>query len=202
MIKIRIGESNLHSSIIFEGGFGAFRREGFPGFDEITGADDTGTALNVVQTGKRTIIIKNAFFYTSFPTSYREKILIKKRRASHLIKIWSKCLNLLLKGKLLLPKSIAIPNIFLHLFNPLIYVLTALISPIILFKYYLLIIPLVTFLLIPFSRDYFIEFSVNNLILFSAIIDVILGKQFITWEISKNARELDYHKYLTKNNLI
>jgi cellulose synthase/poly-beta-1,6-N-acetylglucosamine synthase-like glycosyltransferase len=202
MINIRLGESKIHSSIIFEGGFGAYRRKDFPGFDEITGADDTGTALNIVQSGKRTINVKNSVFYTSFPTSFKDKILIKKRRANHLIKIWGKCLGLLIKGKLKLPKIIAIPNIFLHLVNPLIFIFTSIISLLIILDYNIIVLPFILMLLIPLSRDYFIEFSLNNLVLFSAVLNVISGKQFIMWEISENARELDYEKYLTENKLI
>ena len=46
---LRLGESKIHSTIRFEGGFCAYRKEAFERFDCETGADDSGTALKVVQ---------------------------------------------------------------------------------------------------------------------------------------------------------
>ena len=63
-----LGESKFYSTIFFEGGFSVYKRKFLNGFDCAT-ADDSGTALSVVQNKARTIILDEAPFYTAFPKS-------------------------------------------------------------------------------------------------------------------------------------
>jgi hypothetical protein len=48
--------------------------------------------------------------------------VIKLRRASQLVRIWFKCLKLFLRGRLLIPKKIFLPEVFLYLVNPFVFV--------------------------------------------------------------------------------
>ena len=114
--RVRVGESKIHSTIFFQGGFGAYKRALLKEFDIEN--DDSGTALEIVQKGFRTLLIPEAIYYTAFPRTWRGKFITKIRRALQLIKIWIRCLKLLLNGKLALPKKIVIPEIFLYIFNP------------------------------------------------------------------------------------
>jgi len=120
---IRLGESKIHSTIRFEGGFCAFKRGAFDMFDYETGSDDSGTALKVVSNGYRSILVPDAVFYTIFPSSLFMKFKIKLRRANQLIALWIKCLKLLFEGGFSLPKRIAIPEMALFIFNPIIFLI-------------------------------------------------------------------------------
>jgi cellulose synthase/poly-beta-1,6-N-acetylglucosamine synthase-like glycosyltransferase len=184
--QIRIGESKMHSTIRFEGGFCAFKKGTFEEFDRETGSDDSGTALDVVQHNHRAILVPEAIFRTSFPTSLPGKVKIKTRRATQLISLWVKCFRLMLKGKLVLPKRIAIPEIMLFIINPLVIfvllitiILLILTSP---FSVFSTAILLFTGALLLFARRMFLEILLDNLILFYALIGFLFGRRYVAWQ--------------------
>jgi poly-beta-1,6-N-acetyl-D-glucosamine synthase len=186
---IRIGESKIHSTIIFQGGFAAFKRLLLEKFDEV--ADDSGTAVNIVQTDHRTLLASDAFFYTAFPDKWRNKIIVKIRRAHQLQLIWAHCLKLLIQRKLVLPKRIAIPEIFLHIFNPVLFivlisttVLLILEHPILLFALFL-VLPVV---LVSRSRIAVIEIAQNNFILLFALTNFLKRGRFRSWKPVQESR--------------
>ena len=183
---LRLGESKVHSTIRFEGGFCAYKRNAFESFDCETGADDSGTALKIVQNGYRTILVPEAIFFTSFPSSLTEKFKIKLRRANQLIGLWFKCLKLFLKRHLLLPKSIAIPEIILFIFNPIIFLTLIVTAVAIILLNPLSWISLTIFLsvvcLMLFARHIFVELLVDNFILLCALITFIFKHRYVSWE--------------------
>jgi len=182
---VRLGESKIHSTIRFEGGFCAYKRDAFDHFDCDTGSDDSGTALKVVSKGFRTILAPEIVFYTSFPTSLLAKLKIKVRRANQLTGLWVKCLKLLFKGKLSFPKRIAIAEIALFIFNPIIFlILTA--SGIVLivtspFSPLSLAIIFSVLGLLVLARHIFIELVIDNIILASGLVTFLFGRRYITW---------------------
>jgi cellulose synthase/poly-beta-1,6-N-acetylglucosamine synthase-like glycosyltransferase len=182
---VRLGESKIHSTIRFEGGFCAYRRNAFDLFDCETGSDDSGTALKVVSRGFRTILAPEVIFYTSFPTSLLEKFKIKVRRANQLIGLWVKCLKLLFKGRLSLPKRIAIAEIALFIFNPIIFlILTAsgialiIMSP---FSPLSLAIIFSVLALLVLARRVFVELFIDNVILASGLVTFLFGRRYVAW---------------------
>ena len=182
----RLGESKIHSTIKFEGGFCAYKKGSFEGFDCETGADDSGTALEVVQHNYRTLFVPDAVFYTYFPTRLIGKLKIKVRRANQMINLRIKCARLLLKKRLLLPKRIAIPEMILYIFNPLILsaLIVTTITTIFLFPFSLfslIVLLFIGFLLLLAQRILF-EVLLDNLILLYALIELLLGRRYIAWE--------------------
>jgi cellulose synthase/poly-beta-1,6-N-acetylglucosamine synthase-like glycosyltransferase len=182
---VRLGESKIHSTIRFEGGFCAYKRNAFDHFDCETGSDDSGTALEVVFRGFRTILAPEIVFYTSFPTSFFAKFKVKVRRANQLISLWVKCLKLLFKGRLSLPKRIAIAEIALFIFNPIIFLILmasgiALIftSP---FSPLSLAIIFSVLGLLVLARRIFIELFINNIILAAGLVTFLFGRRYIAW---------------------
>jgi cellulose synthase/poly-beta-1,6-N-acetylglucosamine synthase-like glycosyltransferase len=182
---IRLGESKIHSTIRFEGGFCAYKRSAFTYFDYETGSDDSGTALEIVQRGYRTILIPEAFFYTSFPTKFIGKFKVKLRRANQLIGLWVKCLKLLLKGRLLLPKRIAVAEITLFILNPLIFltlVITGVLAIVNLILPVGLIILFIIMLSLLFARQIFLEVVIDQFILLFALVSFLFKRRYIAWE--------------------
>ncbi len=183
---LRLGESKVHSTIRFEGGFCAYKKEAFEKFDCETGSDDSGTALEVVQHGYRAILVPEAMFYTEFPRRLVGKLRIKARRANQLISLCAKCLGLMLKGQLRLPKETAVPEMLLFFINPVVF-LGLIVGSILIFVLYplsLFSLVLVLFIasLLLFVRRIFLEVLFDNLILFYALITFLFGKRYITWE--------------------
>jgi len=201
MSQIRVGESKVHSTILFEGGFGAYKRLMLDKFDsEIV--DDSGTALNVVQKGARAIIVPEATFFTCFPDSWRGKITIKTRRASHLLQIWIKCLKLFLRRRLLLPKRIALPEAFLHILNPFIFLLLTFATFLLLLQYPILLPFFLVPFLIPKSRAYLVEVIQDNFIVLLASVALAIGKNSVVWRKAEESRTLVDIEALKEENLI
>lgn len=182
---VRLGESKIHSTIRFEGGFCAYKRDTFDIFDFQTGSDDSGTALKVVSRGYRAIMVPEIKFYTYFPTSLSAKFKAKVRRANQLIGLWIKCLKLLLRRKLYLPKKIAVPEIILFIINPVVFCLLTIsgvtliilnpISPLSLAIIFLVVS------LSFFLRHIFLELLLDNIILICALIFYLCGRRYVAW---------------------
>ena len=168
---VRIGESKLHSTIFFQGGFAAYKRSVLGEFNHAT--DDSGTALDIVQTNKRALLIPEIGFFTVSPTTWRSKVSIKIRRAGHLQHLWARCLNLLAHGKLAMPKRIAVPEIMLHIFNPILLVVLAVLSVAVMVEYPLLAVVLAVLVagvfVVKRTRVTAFELVQNNLILLTAL---------------------------------
>lgn len=182
---LRLGESKIHSTIRFEGGFCAYKRSAFKRFDCESGSDDSGTALEVVQNGFRAIMAPEAVFYTDFQKKFQEKFKIKVRRANQLISLWVKCLKLIVNGKLRLPKRIAVPEIMLFIIDPLILLalsatvlITLALFPLSPFS---IILTLFIVGVLIFARHAFIELLLDNLILSYALMTFLLGRRYVAW---------------------
>jgi cellulose synthase/poly-beta-1,6-N-acetylglucosamine synthase-like glycosyltransferase len=183
---VRLGESKLHSTIRFEGGFCAFKKSAFEKFDSETGADDSGTALEVVQRGYRAIMVPDTLFYTVFPTLLSGKLKTKARRATQLTSLWVKCFRLLLKRKLVLPKKIAVPEILLFILSPVILValiMTA-VAAIVLSPLSVLSIIILFIIggLLIFARRIFVEGLIDNMVLFYGLMSLARGRRYTAWE--------------------
>jgi cellulose synthase/poly-beta-1,6-N-acetylglucosamine synthase-like glycosyltransferase len=201
---IRLGESKAYATINLQGGFAAYKRKVLGQFD--VECDDCGTALNIIQKNNRTLLLPEARFYTVFPDHWRSKITLKIRRASQLQHLWAKCLRSLLRGRnIVLPKRIALPEIFLYLFNPIIFaVLIPLSILLVIEQPYFLLVFLVLFpvLLIAKSRESFIETMQNNSILLAAMASSITNRKFGTWKPMQESRLLLNERVLKDKQLI
>lgn len=189
---IKLGESKLYSTIFFEGGFSAYKREFLSEFDCKTGSDDCGTALRIVQKKARAIFIPEATFFTVFPVTWKGKITIKMRRANQLVRLWIECLGLLLRKELFLSKKIAVPELFLYLFNPIVFLSLAFTTFIVILGYmpYSVVFPLflLLVLLIPKTRLYFVEALQSNCILLGALFAFMLKKKYVVWSVVKEKK--------------
>jgi cellulose synthase/poly-beta-1,6-N-acetylglucosamine synthase-like glycosyltransferase len=186
MQLLRVGESKIYSTVKFEGGFCAFKKEAFEKFDCESGSDDSGTALEVVQNGYRAILVPEAVFYTEFPTRLIDKLRVKARRANQWISLRVKILRLMLRGQLHIPKKLAVPEILLFLVDPVVFIclivgaiLIVALNP--LSPFSLLLVLFVAGLLL-FAHRFFFEVLLDNLILFYALITYLFGKRYVAWE--------------------
>jgi poly-beta-1,6-N-acetyl-D-glucosamine synthase len=202
--SIRIGESKLHSTIIFQGGFAAYKRSVLEEFNAAT--DDSGTALDIVQNKKRTLMIPEIGFFTISPTVWRNKVSVKIRRASQLQQLWAHCLTLFFRGKLAMPKRIAFPEIFLHIFNPLLAVVLAVLSVAAVVEFPLLGLVLAVLLCgvlaVKRTRMTALELVQNNLILLTALSSFLTNRKFKLWKPIQESRAVLSEKVLREKQLI
>lgn len=202
---IKLGESKIHSTIIYHGLFSAYSRRYFGNFNLET--DDSGTALDIVQNGGRAIFVPTAKCFEIPTSSWKGKIITKLRRANRLLAIYAKCFRLLVRGELKLPLRIALPEIFMYFINPFLFVLlsTALIIFLSINLFYLLIggILLSVLLIVPSKfRLIFFEAVQDHIILLFAIFSLISGNKFSTWETLDESRAMLDERMLRQSDLI
>lgn len=194
---IKLGESKIHSTIIYHGLFSAYNRRYFRHFNLET--DDSGTALDIVQNGGRAIFVPAAKCYEIPTSSWKGKISTKLRRANQLLAVYAKCLRLFFRGRLKLPLKIALPEIWINLINPILFVLLSAIFLVFLatnFVYLAISAAIILILLVVPSkfRLIFFEAVQDYTILFLAVLSLISGKKFSKWETLDESREmLDEH---------
>lgn len=198
---LRLGESKVGSTVFFEGGFAAFKREAFDRFDPYgTGSDDCGTVIRVIEENFRTMLVPEAEFYSIFPASLRGKISIKLRRTNQLVQVFARYFTLLAKRKVKKTKSTVAPNTLLYLISPVAFVVFVFLT-----AFFILSLPLLliffTLLIIPKVRFYFYEIFESNILIFISILTVLLGKKFSMWKQPGDRRWLTKEK-LTLLNLI
>ena len=201
---IKLGESKIYSTIMFHGGFAVYRRSLLDNFNVET--DDTGTALDIVQKGSRTIMVPCAVSFSLEFVAWKDKFKIKVRRATHNLKTWVRCLHLLFERRLLLPKKIAIPEMFLYLFNPVVLFTFFIITVFLLlrnpFPMALVILVLLPILVVKRTRTLFIEVIQNNCFLLLAILSLLAGKEIIRWGTVQDPRAMIRRDMLESRHLI
>jgi len=178
---LRLGESKAESTVFFEGGFSAFKKEVFDRFDPYgTGSDDCGTVISVIEKNFRTMLVLEAAFYSTFPGSFRGKLSIKLRRANQLVRVFAKYLDLLFKGKVKVSKRTVVPNMVLYLFSPITFVVFMILTFFLVFNFPFLLV-IFAFLIVPKIRFYFCEIFESNILLLAAIFGVVVGRGFSIW---------------------
>ena len=192
---LRLGESKAGSTVFFEGGFSAFKKEALDKFDPyITGSDDCGTIIGVIEKNYRAMLVKEAKFYSTFPATFRGKISVKLRRINQLLRVFAKYFELLLKGKVKSAKSTVIPNAILYLLSPIAFVIFLVLTTYLVVSYPILLL-LFLLLFVPQVRFYFYQIFENNILLFFSIFAVAFGQKFSVWA------QPDDRIWLTRENL-
>ena len=186
MNMVKLGESKFHSTLLFEGGFSAYKKGILESFDPYnTGSDDCGTIITLVEKGHRAILVPEARFYTAFPNSWREKVSLKMRRANQLLRVLWRYVYLLFKRRIKAPKRVIIQGILMYFINPIMFILLVMSSLYLLFEFPYLSLSFLIFL-VPPVNFYLFELAQNHLILFISMLSVLLNKKFVVWEKPKD----------------
>lgn len=182
MNLLKLGESKLSSTLLFEGGFSAYKKEVLESFDPYnTGSDDCGTIIRVTEKGSRALFVPEAAFFTAFPATWKGKINIKIRRAGQLVQVFTTYISLLIRKRVKSAKRVVIQDVFLYLLSPIVSVLLLVttIALLLNFPYFAL---LFLILLIPKVGLNLFELVQNYLLLFIGFCLFALNKKFIFWD--------------------
>lgn len=179
---LRLGESKVHSTLIFQGELSLYRKSALKRFEDKAGcSDDTGTVVDIISRGYRCIFIPEAVFRDTAAYSLRGRLMLKSRRAQHLISGIMKSLTLKVQGRLPLSSSIVLFNFFMHVISPLLLVSTAFIV-LLYFQTFWYLIPLVLPLLIyKKSRLFITSYLTSYLALIIGLIRHFIGKKESAW---------------------
>jgi len=181
MNLMKLGESKVGSTLLFEGGFSAYKREVLVSFDPYnTGSDDCGTVLKLIENGYRALLVPNAVFYSAFPIAWTGKLSIKIRRASQLLQVFWVYFRLLIKGRIKSSKRTVVQGILLYVISPLMFVPLIAMTVALLLSYpYLILSFLVLF--VPVLGLFVLEVIQNYFLLLVSMLMVIFNKKFVVW---------------------
>jgi biofilm PGA synthesis N-glycosyltransferase PgaC len=178
---MKLGESKLSSTLLFEGGFSAYKKDSLESFDPYnTGSDDCGTLISLTEKGLRALLVPEAAFFTTFPATWKGKMSIKIRRATQLVRVFTTYVSLLIRKRIKSAKRVAIQDAFLYLLSPVVFILLLattiallLNSPYFAALFLILFIPKVGVNLFEVVQDY--------TLLFVGICLSALNKKFLFW---------------------
>jgi biofilm PGA synthesis N-glycosyltransferase PgaC len=195
---MKLGDSKKSSTILFEGGFSAYRREVLSSFDPYdTGSDDCGTVIRVLEKNFRAIMISEAEFFTTFPKTWMGKLEMKLRRTNQLLKVLKTYVFLLFRNEIKTGKEIVAKNLIVYLLAPIMFLFFVVTTIYLMVKFPLAIFLLLAFL-IPKVRGYLIEATLNYLIILYSIISTISGRKFAVWKKSEDRALLTEDMLLQK----
>jgi len=202
MSLVKEAESKISSTLLFEGGFSAFKRGVIDCFDPYnTGSDDCGTVISVLEKNYRAIMVPEAEFSTAFPKTLSEKLKIKVRRANQLIRVLGKYASLLAHGRIKTGKGIVMKNLLVYFLAPFAFLFLIATTIWLLFKMPIFAVPLFFLFIVPKARDLIFETSLNFLIIVYAIFLSIFKRKFVVWKQPKD-RPLLSEKILLQRKLI
>lgn len=187
---LRLGESKLYSTVLYEGELMLVKREILDkiGFDEKIGADDVPTALRIAEQGYRAITAEDVSFIEKTPYTWKEKFRQKKRRGRHVFQALWKYKHLIFKKKTTFHRLILPFEIYIYIVNPFVTILLAILSVALVMRYPWLLL-LAPFLLISRVREMFVTHFVNSWIMSLAMLMEARGKEKVTWRKIEEIRE-------------
>ena len=194
---LRLGESKIWSTLIFQGELALYRKSYLRRFEHRPGySDDTGTVVRLIKEGYRCIYIPEARFADAAPLSFIDKIKLKSRRGQHLINALTDALKYKLRGELPLPAYIVLANYYMHVLSPLIqltipsFLVASLIRNVAFATSSLLIVILAILALKKNTRAMIELYITSTLALLMALMKNIVGKRSIAWEKIESMREI------------
>jgi len=190
MNLMRLGESKIGSTPWFEGGFSAFKKEAIQAFDPYnTGSDDCGTALSVLENGYKALFVSEARFFSGFPTGWREKVGMKVRRTTQLVRVFSRYVLLLIGKRIKSSKRVIAQNAYICLFSPILFMLLVATTGLLLLNYPWFLSIFIVFL-VPRVGIHLFEAVQNYLILLISIFSALVRKDAMVWNIAEDRASL------------
>ncbi len=182
---LRLGESKIDSTLIFQGELSLYRRRALDKFEDKAGySDDTGTVLNIISRGYRCIFVPEAVFHDAAAYSLSGRLLLKSRRAQHLIAGISKALKMKVHRKLALSSKNVAFNFYMHLISPILFIAVVCVGLLVLLSYPILLslIPIASLLLVLRKpRLLLMLYLTSNLALIIGLTRHLLGRKEHVW---------------------
>jgi cellulose synthase/poly-beta-1,6-N-acetylglucosamine synthase-like glycosyltransferase len=198
---VKLGESKASSTLLFEGGFSAYKRETFEAFDPYkTGSDDCGTVIRLLEKNMRAIMVPEAQFYTTFPETFGGRLEIKVRRANQIIRVFYKYASLTFQNQIRNTRGTIFKNLVIYTLCPLAF-LFFMITTTWLFIDFPFMSLLMLIFLVPKARSYIVEVALNYVVMLYSFFSVISRTKFVVWKKPQD-RALINEAMLLKNGLI
>lgn len=191
MNGIKLGESKLGFTPLFEGGFSAYKIDAIKSFDPYkTGSDDCGTVIKLAEEGRKAILVSEATFFTGFPASWRERLNMKVRRSNQLIRVFARYLSLLFQGRIHIGRRVIASDAYIYLLCPLLFVAFLCLTPVTFWFYPWLLLLLLVFVA-PRVGSMLFELCQSYLVLFIGLASAASGRTALVWSKPKDREQLN-----------
>jgi len=194
---LRIGESKTHSTLIFDGEFSLYRRSALDKFEDQEGSDDCGTVVEIVSRGYRAIFASDARYFDAVPYTLRGRMIVKIRRAQHLILSLLKAVRLKTQNSLPVPGSIVFSNLYLHVVNPITSLAGLTLAGIFVLRFPFILLGALPILFVERLRAAAGLFITGNVALVVALLKCLAGDRQIVWKRIDETRH--FPETLTKH---
>jgi poly-beta-1,6-N-acetyl-D-glucosamine synthase len=183
---LRLGESKIHSTVIFQGELALYRHIILDTFEDRPGySDDTGTIINIISKGFRCIFVPEAVFQDMAASSIKGRLTLKSRRAQHLVAGIMQASKYKIQGKIKLNSKVIVFNFYMHILSPFI-----LFATVIVFLILVVIEPWFAVIFIPFlcalpfkkTRLFIISYLTSNVALIVGLFKHFFGSKEATWK--------------------
>ncbi|MEM2144619.1 MAG: hypothetical protein QW279_04610, partial [Candidatus Jordarchaeaceae archaeon] len=145
----------------------------------------TGTVINIISKGYRCIFVPDLIFYDTAAFTLKGRLMLKSRRAQHLIAGVLQSLHFKVNGKLPIPLLVVLFNFYLHLISPVLFLLTIVVigATITLYfsTFWFLLLLFVPLLLIKKLRLFLVSYFTSNIALIIGIIQNTRRKRSSSW---------------------
>jgi poly-beta-1,6-N-acetyl-D-glucosamine synthase len=183
---LRLGESKIHSTLIFQGELALYRRIILGRFEDKPGySDDIGTVINIVSNGYRCLFIPEAIFYDTAAFSLKGRLMLKSRRAEHLIAGVVRSFRLKIEKKLPLSWPVVSFNFYLHVVSPFLLIaalLTTAVVYVVNFRFvWFLGFFIVILLILKKPRIFAFSYLTSNLALIMGLYYYVTKKRSSVW---------------------
>ena len=184
--NLRLGESKVYSTFIFNGGLAMYRRSALERFEDRPGySDDVGTVVKMISQGYRCLYVPDAIFNDTAAHSLSGKVMLKSRRAQHLIAGIVQAIHLKLNHCFRLPWSIVLFNFYMHILLPFITFSVLVLAAAVYAVYFqfLWFIPIPVFFVLLFQpiRLFVISFMTGNVALLLGLINHFTKQRSTFW---------------------
>jgi cellulose synthase/poly-beta-1,6-N-acetylglucosamine synthase-like glycosyltransferase len=200
---LRIGESHIDSTPIFNGPLVALRRNLFDHLEPNTLADDTEISLKVIEKGYRAIFDPEAMVYAFTPKKFKFRMKQKIRRAQGIIQSFIRHRNMLFKSAYGRYGLVIFPaEFFMHIISPFLLVANAILFSFLIFNSILTIHFIAIFILViailglilmavgHVSKDFilirlirlFLTFIEHQIFLMLGLLSIFVGRYSAKWE--------------------
>lgn len=190
---LRLGESKLNSTPIFQGELALYKHNILEKFEDRPGySDDTGTIINIMSKGYRCIFVPEAIFKDMAAFSMQGRFTLKFRRAEHLVAGIMQASKYQIRGKIKLNPKVMAFNFYMHILSPFILGATMFV-----FLTLVVIEPWFAVIFIPFlcalslkkPRLFTISYLTSNLALTVGLFKHFFGSKEATWKKIEEMRQ-------------
>jgi cellulose synthase/poly-beta-1,6-N-acetylglucosamine synthase-like glycosyltransferase len=187
---LRIGESKLGGTLLFDGEFMVMRTDlvrSLNGFDLDVGCDDAPLALKLMANGYKAISVEDEDCIETTPFTWRGRFGQKVRRARHLLEALWKYKYLMWTAKPRIRALMFLMEFYIYLVNPILFLPLVTLTGLMVLRYPAMLV-LVGLFVVRRVRRLIVGHASNMMIMIDASLRELVSKAPLDWSQTEETR--------------